>query len=318
MEQLRDFGVRRFTALPYAHKPGVAAYLNDWAPPSRPTCRSACARRRSTPSPAWGSRCRRWSTRASRCSSCTRRWGSSVSTTRCWSRPGTSSRRPAHRRGPHRLGPDRQRVHRPRATCAGCCGDARHCAIIVAHLGAPEYAEFLALAEEYERDPARHHHGLHRLLRGRGAASPTPCCPGWPRWVTRCCSAATSRRSRTPTSTSSRHWPGSGTGTRTSTTTGCARCAGPTRSGCSARLPGPRPLLAGSVVGWTGLMGTPGATNCVRCEPAPWRRRSAWRPGWRSVCSGSPGIPGRLRGLESVDCESSTTQEGLIGFDWGR
>lgn len=29
--QLREFGVRRFTSLPYAHKPGVASYLNDWA-----------------------------------------------------------------------------------------------------------------------------------------------------------------------------------------------------------------------------------------------------------------------------------------------
>ncbi len=28
---LREFGVRRFSALPYAHKPGVAAFLNDWA-----------------------------------------------------------------------------------------------------------------------------------------------------------------------------------------------------------------------------------------------------------------------------------------------
>ncbi|RNL63097.1 amidohydrolase [Nocardioides marmoriginsengisoli] len=31
VEQLRSFGVRRFSALPYAHKPGVAAYLNTWA-----------------------------------------------------------------------------------------------------------------------------------------------------------------------------------------------------------------------------------------------------------------------------------------------
>ncbi len=31
VEQLRDFGVRRFSALPYAHKPGIATYLNDWA-----------------------------------------------------------------------------------------------------------------------------------------------------------------------------------------------------------------------------------------------------------------------------------------------
>jgi uncharacterized protein len=28
---LRDLGVRRFSALPYAHRPGVAAYLNEWA-----------------------------------------------------------------------------------------------------------------------------------------------------------------------------------------------------------------------------------------------------------------------------------------------
>ncbi len=31
VEQLRRFGVRRFSALPYAHRPGIATYLNDWA-----------------------------------------------------------------------------------------------------------------------------------------------------------------------------------------------------------------------------------------------------------------------------------------------
>jgi predicted TIM-barrel fold metal-dependent hydrolase len=31
VEHLRAMGVRRFPTLPYAHKPGVAAYLNDWA-----------------------------------------------------------------------------------------------------------------------------------------------------------------------------------------------------------------------------------------------------------------------------------------------
>jgi hypothetical protein len=29
--QLRALGVRRFSALPYAHRPGIAEYLNDWA-----------------------------------------------------------------------------------------------------------------------------------------------------------------------------------------------------------------------------------------------------------------------------------------------
>jgi uncharacterized protein len=31
VRHLRAMGVRRFTALPYAHRPGVADYLNDWA-----------------------------------------------------------------------------------------------------------------------------------------------------------------------------------------------------------------------------------------------------------------------------------------------
>ncbi len=31
VERLRGLGVRRFSALPYAHRPGIAEYLNDWA-----------------------------------------------------------------------------------------------------------------------------------------------------------------------------------------------------------------------------------------------------------------------------------------------
>ena len=31
VEILRAMGVRRFPTLPYAHKPGVAAFLNEWA-----------------------------------------------------------------------------------------------------------------------------------------------------------------------------------------------------------------------------------------------------------------------------------------------
>lgn len=30
VDLLRRFGVRRFPSLPYAHRPGIAAYLNDW------------------------------------------------------------------------------------------------------------------------------------------------------------------------------------------------------------------------------------------------------------------------------------------------
>lgn len=31
VEQLRSFGVQRFGALPYAHRPGIATYFNEWA-----------------------------------------------------------------------------------------------------------------------------------------------------------------------------------------------------------------------------------------------------------------------------------------------
>ncbi|MCW2797285.1 amidohydrolase family protein [Nocardioides sp.] len=31
VQQLRALGVRRFSALPYAHRPGIATYLNNWA-----------------------------------------------------------------------------------------------------------------------------------------------------------------------------------------------------------------------------------------------------------------------------------------------
>jgi predicted TIM-barrel fold metal-dependent hydrolase len=31
VETLRSFGIRHFTALPYAHRPGMAEFLNDWA-----------------------------------------------------------------------------------------------------------------------------------------------------------------------------------------------------------------------------------------------------------------------------------------------
>ncbi len=39
VEILRGFGVRRFSTLPYAHKPGVAGYLNGWS--QRVRCRGA-------------------------------------------------------------------------------------------------------------------------------------------------------------------------------------------------------------------------------------------------------------------------------------
>ena len=48
---LRSMGVRMFSALAYAHRPGMAADLNEWTLEFGRTPRGACRRRRSTPSP---------------------------------------------------------------------------------------------------------------------------------------------------------------------------------------------------------------------------------------------------------------------------
>ena len=95
---------------------------------------------------------------------------------------------------------------------------------VVAHMGAPEYAEFLELAERYERayldttmvftdffdSDAPYPDRAAAAARGPAA--------------TRCCSAATSRPSRTPTAPlSSQRLRDRASG---SATTGCAPCAG--------------------------------------------------------------------------------------------
>ena len=56
---------------------------------------------------------------------------------------------------------------------------ARHPRLItiIAHLGAPEYAEFLDLAARYPRRLPRHHDGLHRLLRVARAVPARRCVP---------------------------------------------------------------------------------------------------------------------------------------------
>ena len=48
-------------------------------------------------------------------------------------------------------GPVRQRVHGARAARAGAGAGGPRLTVVVAHLGAPEYDEFLSLAERYER-----------------------------------------------------------------------------------------------------------------------------------------------------------------------
>ena len=149
MALLRDLGVRRFSALPYAHKPGVATYLNDWARYLRRRgAGDRCGRRRSSRSP------RRRRTSAALVDEGVEVFKVHVQVgafhlddpllddvwerleasraPRSWCTPGRA-------RCPTRSpGPSRSR---------GCWPGGPRLAVVVAHLGAPEYDEFLSLAE---------------------------------------------------------------------------------------------------------------------------------------------------------------------------
>ena len=74
--------------------------------------------------------------------------------------------------------------------------------LVVAHLGMPEYAEFLGLAERHASVLLDTTMAFTPFIEaGRRARSRRPSCPGCATSATACCSAATSPTSRTPTRT---------------------------------------------------------------------------------------------------------------------
>jgi uncharacterized protein len=148
---LRGMGVRRFTALPYAHKPGVAGYLNDWArdfAARTPECvRSATF----YPEPeaadyvhallADGAEVFKVHVQVGdfdpRDPLLDKVWGALAEAAVPVVVHAGSGPTPNRHTGP---GPMADVLARhPRLTA------------VIAHLGAPEYAEFLGLAERYER-----------------------------------------------------------------------------------------------------------------------------------------------------------------------
>ena len=147
--QLRAFGVRRFSALPYAHRPGVAAYLNQWAADFAagvPEClRSATF----YPEPGVGEYVDRLVDDGVEVFKLHTQVGEfrldDPLLEPTWDRLEDSATPVVVHVGSGPIGneftgPDHLRRllrRHPRLR------------VIVAHLGAPEYAEFLALAEEY-------------------------------------------------------------------------------------------------------------------------------------------------------------------------
>ena len=80
VETLRGFGVRRFSALAYAHRPGMAEFLNDWAAGFAERVPELSAQRDVLPrARRRGVRRGAGSPRASRSSRCTCRWAASTS-----------------------------------------------------------------------------------------------------------------------------------------------------------------------------------------------------------------------------------------------
>ena len=151
VQQLRQMGVRRFGTLPYAHRPGVASYLNGWARRFAEDVPEALWSATLYPEPEVGTYvpelvaagAQVWKVHVQvgefRLDDpvLDPAWGAladagSPVVVHAGSGPVGNAYT-----GPEPLG--RLLARHPRLT------------VVIAHLGAPEYAEFLALAERHER-----------------------------------------------------------------------------------------------------------------------------------------------------------------------
>ncbi len=119
--QLRALGVRRFSALPYAHKPDIAEYLNDWAARCAANVPEALLSATFYPEPST-------STYVSE------RLAQGTEVFKAHVQVGDFDPR------------DPQLD-----TVWGQLAEAGTPVVVIAHMGAPEYVDFLTLAETYSR-----------------------------------------------------------------------------------------------------------------------------------------------------------------------
>ena len=150
VEMLRSFGVHRFTALPYAHKPEMAEFLNDWAAgfaervPEAAVCGTffpepgveAYVAARSGTVEVWKVHVQVGAFTVTD-PMLDEAWGTIADTGTPVVLHAGSGPVPTEHTGP---GPVAELLARhPRLR------------LVIAHAGAPEYAEFLRLAESYDR-----------------------------------------------------------------------------------------------------------------------------------------------------------------------
>ncbi len=205
---LRAFGVRAFTAMLYPHKPGMARSLNQWAADFAARTPDCLQTATFFAEPDAAADVRHALESGARVFKChlqvgdfdpndpllDEAWGLLADAgvpvvTHCGSGPV-----PGRYTGP---GPVAKLLDRYPGL-----------RLVVAHLGMPEYADFLALAER---------HGSVLL---DTTLAFTPSCPGCGRWATGYCSAPISPTFRIPMPTPSRRWSGPAWAR-----SGCAPCA---------------------------------------------------------------------------------------------
>ncbi|GAB2877285.1 amidohydrolase family protein [Nocardioides pacificus] len=151
VDTLRALGVRRFTALPYAHRPDMAEFLNDWAADFAQRVPEALSCATLFPEPGVEDYVARRIEQGAEVFKVHVQVGAFHVTDplldRAWgvlAEAGTpvvlhagSGPVPTEHTGP---GPVAELLERHPGLC-----------LVIAHMGAPEYAEFLGLAERYER-----------------------------------------------------------------------------------------------------------------------------------------------------------------------
>lgn len=176
VETLRSFGVRRFTALPYAHRPGMAEFLNDWAAgfaarvPEAAVCGTlfpepdvaAYVRSRSETVQVWKVHVQVGAFTVTD-PLLDEAWGIVAETGTPVVLHAGSGPVPTEHTGP---GPVAELLARhPRLR------------LVIAHAGAPEYAEFLSLAECHERVALDTTMAFTPFFEEMGGAYPTDLLP---------------------------------------------------------------------------------------------------------------------------------------------
>jgi len=177
VETLRGLGVRRFSALSYAHRPGMAEWLNDWA--AEFADRTPDAARCATLYPEPG--VERYVAR--RLAAGTELWKVHVQVSAfdvrdpllddAWGLLADAGSPVVLHAG---SGPVPTEFTGPGPVAALLCRHPR-LRLVIAHAGAPEYAEFLALAEEHERVGLDTTMAFTDFFDELGGAFPAPLLP---------------------------------------------------------------------------------------------------------------------------------------------